>query len=82
MNHMKNPAPEHLVEQTAITVGARVRYYSDGRQVGTVSDLIRDIGNGQLVAVINVDHDLPGIVEMMPVTELASVHREAEAACA
>jgi hypothetical protein len=70
MNHMKNPAPERLVEQTAITVGARVRYYSDGHQAGTVSDLIHDISNGQLVAVINVDHDLSGIVEMMPVTDL------------
>ena len=82
MNYMKHGAPERLVEQTAIAVGTRVRYYSDGHQAGTVSALLRDIGNGQPVAVINVDHDLPGIVEMMPVTELAILQHDAEAVSA
>ena len=82
MNHMKNGAPERLVEQTAIGVGARVRFYSDGSQAGTVSALLRDIGNGRQLAVVNVDHDLPGIVEMVPIADLDIVHHQDAASCA
>ncbi len=85
LNHMHYGVPEPLGTQTVIAVGARVgwtRSHTHNYQVGTVTALLRDIGNGQLVAVINVDHELPGIVEMIPITELCILHNETEAACA
>lgn len=62
--------------RNAIIIGARVICPSHENKTGTVTGILRDIGNGQPFAVINVDHDLPGIFESMPVAELQAMKKQ------
>ncbi|MDC8757486.1 hypothetical protein [Janthinobacterium fluminis] len=50
-----------------VAVGDRVRFDSDeGHQAGTVSDLRRDVGNGELHAWVQLDHQWPGMFRAVP----------------
>ena len=54
-----------------ITVGMRVAFDSEhGPQIGWVTGLMPCISNGQQHAAIEIEHELDGIVFMMPVAAL------------
>ncbi|OWW18431.1 hypothetical protein [Noviherbaspirillum denitrificans] len=42
----------------------------DGTNTGAVRHLTRSIENGQAFAVVEVDHELPGILECVPLNQL------------
>lgn len=55
--------------------GDRVTFDTDeGYQTGTVSDLRRDVGNGELNAWVELDHQWPGCFRAIPLAALESVH--------
>ncbi|MFZ6819823.1 hypothetical protein [Undibacterium sp. Ji22W] len=54
-----------------ITRGSRVKFDKDGTTLtGTVFHIVNDIGNGRKMAVIEIEHKLPGITMTMPFDEL------------
>jgi hypothetical protein len=78
----KRPAPHlyrrlHFITQgadmsnTSINVGTRVSFESaTGAYCGTVIDILPCITNGRQHATIEVEHELPGILEKVPVDQL------------
>ena len=45
-----------------VSIGHRVTFYSDdGIQAGYVNDMRRDVGNGELHALVELDHQWPGM---------------------
>jgi hypothetical protein len=59
------------MENQKITKGASV-YFDIGRgtQSGTVIDLLPCITNGRQHAIVELDHQLPGILQTVPVDQL------------
>ncbi|MFJ2988363.1 hypothetical protein ACIPF8_10880 [Collimonas sp. NPDC087041] len=54
-----------------IHAGDRVTFDSDeGIQAGYVNDLRRDVGNGQLHALVELDHQWPGMFRAVPVSAI------------
>ena len=50
-----------------IALGDRVTFDTDeGYQAGTVNDLRRDVGNGELHAWVELDHQWPGMFRAVP----------------
>ena len=50
-----------------IALGDRVTFDTDeGYQAGTVNDLRRDVGNGELHAWVELDHQWPGGFRAVP----------------
>lgn len=57
-----------------IALGDRVTFDTDeGYQAGTVNDLRRDVGNGELHAWVELDHQWPGMFRAVPLAALISV---------
>ena len=57
-----------------IALGDRVTFDTDeGYQAGTVSDLRRDVGNGELHAWVELDHQWPGVFRAVPLAALVSI---------
>lgn len=57
-----------------IALGDRVTFDTDeGYQAGTVNDLRRDVGNGELHAWVELDHQWPGMFRAVPLAALQSV---------
>ena len=53
--------------------GDRVTFDTDaGYQAGTVSDLRRDVGNGELHAWVELDHQWPGVFRAVPLAAVVS----------
>ncbi len=53
--------------------GDRVTFDTDeGYQAGTVSDLRRDVGNGELHAWVELDHQWPGCFRAVPLAAVIS----------
>ena len=42
----------------------------EGREAGTVKAILRDLGNGQGFAVVEIDHKLPGIMQTVALDQL------------
>lgn len=58
-------------QDVIVKVRDRVTFDSDeGIQAGYVSDLRRDLGNGELHAWVEVDHQLPGCFRAVPVSDI------------
>ena len=56
-----------------IARGDRVTFDTDeGYQAGTVSDLRRDVGNGELHAWVELDHQWPGMFRAVPLSAIVS----------
>ncbi|OEZ98787.1 hypothetical protein [Duganella phyllosphaerae] len=56
-----------------IAVGDRVTFDTDeGGQAGIVSDLRRDVGNGELHAWVELDHQWPGVFRAVPLAAIVS----------
>lgn len=54
-----------------ITRGSRVKFDKDGTTLtGTVFHIISNIENGRKMAVIEIEHELPGITDTVPFNEL------------
>jgi hypothetical protein len=54
-----------------ITLDTPVEFdYERQTLTGKVSGVMRDIGNGQGFAVVEIDHDLPGIVHQVALDQL------------
>jgi hypothetical protein len=54
-----------------IALGDRVTFDTDeGYQAGTVNDLRRDVGNGELHAWVELDQQLPGIFRAVPLAAI------------
>ncbi|HWX02484.1 hypothetical protein [Collimonas sp.] len=59
------------MSKSAAMVGSRVTFDSDnGIQAGYVVDLRRDIGNGEVHAWIEIDHQWPGMFQAVPASAL------------
>jgi len=57
-----------------VAVGDRVSFDSDeGYQAGTVSDLRRDVGNGELHAWVELDHQWPGMFRAVPLSAIVFI---------
>ena len=53
--------------------GDRVTFDTDeGYQAGIVSDLRRDVGNGELHAWVELDHQWPGVFRAVPLAAVVS----------
>ena len=60
---------------STIIVGTHVAFDSDhGPQTGRVTAFIKCIENGQPNAMIEIDHELDGIIWTMPVAALKPSH--------
>ena len=56
-----------------ITKGTRVKFELDGATVtGTVFHIMLHIENGRKMAVIELEHELPGVTKTMPFDELTA----------
>lgn len=56
-----------------VSIGDRVTFDTDdGYQTGTVNDLRRDVGNGELHAWVELDHQWPGLFRAVPLAALQS----------
>ena len=56
-----------------VSRGDRVTFDTDeGYQAGTVSDLRRDVGNGELHAWVELDHQWPGCFRAVPLASVIS----------
>lgn len=56
-----------------VSRGDRVTFDTDeGYQAGTVSDLRRDVGNGELHAWVELDHQWPGCFRAVPLVAVIS----------
>lgn len=57
-----------------INIGTQVHFKRGGHTVtGKVKHLLLDIENSRKKAVVEIDHELPGIEEMVPVDELKAL---------
>lgn len=55
-------------------IGNRVVFESDrGPQVGTLINIVRDVGNAQPFAIVAVDDRLSGFLASVPVADLQSI---------
>ncbi|MED5594502.1 hypothetical protein [Janthinobacterium sp. P210006] len=62
----------------SVSIGDRVTFDTDeGYQAGTVNDLRRDVGNGELHAWVEVDHQWSGVFRAVPITALQSARAAA-----
>ncbi|MDN2707931.1 hypothetical protein O0880_00700 [Janthinobacterium sp. SUN118] len=60
------------ISSPQVTRGARVTFDSDeGQLAGTVSDLRRDVGNGELHAWVQLDHQWAGMFRAVPLAAIA-----------
>lgn len=60
----------------SVKVRDRVTFDTDeGIQAGYVNGLRRDLGNGELHAWIELDHQWPGIFHAVPVTDILTFDR-------
>ena len=58
-----------------IALGDRVTFDTDeGYQAGIVNDLRRDVGNGELHAWVELDHQWAGMFRAVPLTAIVSSH--------
>ena len=54
-----------------VVIGAKVIYENDhGPQNGTVTDILRNINNGQQFAIVEIDNDLPGIFDSVALASI------------
>jgi len=59
------------MNQPAITRGSRVTFHKDGAtRTGIIFHFISNIENGRKMAVIELEHELPGVTNTVPVDEL------------
>jgi len=59
--------------QQQVARGDQVTFDSDeGYQAGVVADLRRDVGNGQLHAWVELDHQWPGMFRAVPLSAIVS----------
>ena len=64
-----------------VSIGDRVTFDTDeGDQAGTVNDLRRDVGNGELHAWVELDHQWPGMFRAVPLGALQSASAAASGA--
>ena len=60
-----------MSKNTDINVGTKVTFdCSKGTQSGKVTGIFTCITNGRRHAMVEIDHELPGIVHLVPVDEL------------
>lgn len=63
----------HTDSPRQVARGDRVTFDSDeGYQAGIVSDLRRDVGNGELHAWVELDHQWPGVFRAVPLAAVVS----------
>jgi putative DNA primase/helicase len=56
---------------TPITRGCRVEFDKEGATLtGAVFNITSDIGNGRKMATVELEHELPGVVEIVPLDKL------------
>lgn len=56
-----------------ITRGSRVKFDKDGATLtGTVFHIMSDIGNGRKMAVVELEHELPGVFDTVPFDQLTA----------
>ena len=59
-----------------IALGDRVTFDTDeGYQAGTVNDLRRDVGNGELHAWVELDHQRSGMFRAVPLGAIEAVKK-------
>ena len=59
-----------------VSIGDRVTFDTDeGYQAGTVNDLRRDVGNGELHAWVELDHQWPGMFRAVPLGAIEAVKK-------
>ena len=59
-----------------IALGDRVTFDTDeGHQAGTVNDLRRDVGNGELHAWVELDHQWPGMFRAVPLAAIEAIKK-------
>ena len=59
-----------------IALGDRVTFDTDeGYQAGTVNDLRRDVGNGELHAWVELDHQWAGMFRAVPLAAIEAVKK-------
>ena len=59
-----------------VSIGDRVTFDTDeGYQAGTVSDLRRDVGNGELHAWVELDHQWAGMFRAVPLEAIEAIKR-------
>ncbi|KAB8060448.1 hypothetical protein GCN74_09240 [Janthinobacterium sp. FT14W] len=59
-----------------IALGDRVTFDTDeGYQAGTVNDLRRDVGNGELHAWVELDHQWAGMFRAVPLGAIEAVKK-------
>ena len=59
-----------------VALGDRVTFDTDeGYQAGTVNDLRRDVGNGELHAWVELDHQWPGMFRAVPLGAIEAVKK-------
>jgi len=57
-----------------VSVGHRVTFDSDdGIQAGYVNDMRRDVGNGELHAWVEMDHQWPGMFRAVSLSSLLTI---------
>jgi hypothetical protein len=55
----------------SIATGTRIKFQDEtGERLGVVKGCVRDISNGQQFAIVEVDHEFPGILEKIPMADL------------
>ena len=59
-----------------IALGDRVTFDTDeGYQAGTVNDLRRDVGNGELHAWVELDHQWAGMFRAVPLRAIEAIKK-------
>jgi hypothetical protein len=59
-----------------IALGDRVTFDTDeGYQAGTVNDLRRDVGNGELHVWVELDHQWPGMFRAVPLGAIEAIKK-------
>lgn len=59
------------MNQQLITRGSRVKFDKDGTTLtGTVFNIVNDILNGRKMANVEIEHELPGVIEIVPFDKL------------
>lgn len=57
-----------------VSIGDRVTFDTDeGYQAGTVNDLRRDVGNGELHAWVELDHQWAGMFRAVPLEAVEAI---------
>jgi len=69
----ENPVIKSSYNQNA-EIGGRVVFENDhGPQIGILINVLRDIGNAQLFALVEVDGIPPGAPRLVPVADLQPI---------